>query len=423
MENAMILGDAERRIREHRTADAQLHFVDHAGRPLPNLSAEVRLVRHEFKLGANAFRLFAIEDPALQEAYNDRYAALLNYATLPFYWGGYEPKPGETQERRLAQMADWCAQHGVATKGHPLVWHEVFPAWANSMEDAQVLARLEARVKEIVYRFQGRIDIWDVVNEATVSHQHNNTVGRWMKRDGAGRCVADSLRWAHSSNPHATLLYNDFNVSPDFEKLVAALLEAKAPVHTIGIQSHMHKGTWTLERLWQVCETYARFKLPLHFTEATVLSGEPKKDDDWHTRRTDWHSTPDGEARQTDYGEQFYTVLFSHPAVEAITWWDFSDNGSWQGAPAGLIRADMSPKPLYERLVAAFHTRWATRARVVADASANATARCFFGDHEVQATLPNGARLRGRFDLRRRGERRVTVTLTEPPATQERRPA
>jgi len=411
MDSPSLLGDAERRIREHRTADAQLQFVDRAGKPLPTLTADVRLVRHEFKLGANAFRLFAIDDPALQQAYDDRYAALLNYATLPFYWGGYEPKPGETQARRLAQMADWCAQHHVAAKGHPLAWHEVFPAWANAMDDAQVLARLEARVKEIVYRFQGRIDIWDVVNEATVSHRFENAVGRWIKANGAARCVGEAIRWAHSGNPHATLLYNDFNVSPDFEKLVDGLREQDAPVHTLGIQSHMHKGTWTLERLWEVCETYARFNLPLHFTEATVLSGEPKKDDDWHTRRTDWHSTPEGEARQADYGEQFYTVLFSHPAVEAITWWDFSDNGSWQGAPAGLIRTNMSPKPLYDRLLAAFHTRWATNARVTADASGSATARCYFGDHEVQATLPNGTPLRGRFAFTRKGARRVNVAL------------
>ena len=411
MESHAILGDAERRIREHRTADAQLQFVDHAGKPLANLSADVRLVRHEFKLGANAFRLLAIEDPALQQAYDDRFAALLNYATLPFYWGFYEPEKGRPESERLEAMAEWCRGHDIAAKGHPLVWHEVFPGWANAMEDKVVLARLEARVKEIVYRFQGRIDIWDVVNEATVSHQHNNTVGRWMKRDGAARCVAEALGWAHRSNPQATLLYNDFNVSPAFEQLVAALLEAKAPVHTLGIQSHMHKGTWPIERVWGVCETYASFKLPLHFTEATVLSGDPKKDDDWHTRRTDWPTTPDGEARQADYGEQFYTVLFSHPAVEAVTWWDFSDNGSWQGAPAGLVRADMAPKPLYHRLVELFGKRWATRARVTTDASGNATARCFFGEHEVRGTLQSGAELKGTFALHRRGERRLTVTL------------
>jgi len=411
MSEEEILGEAESRIRRHRAAEAQLRFVDQAGKPLANLSAQVKLVRHEFKLGCNAFRVGAIDDAALQRAYNERFAALLNYATLPFYWGGYEPRKDEPQEERLDAMAEWCARHGITTKGHPLVWHEVFPKWAEALDDKEVLQRLQARVAQTVYRCQGRIDIWDVVNEATVSHRFNNAVGRWMKREGAAKCVAQALRWAHSSSPEATLLYNDFNVSRDFEKLVQALLDQKAPLGTIGIQSHMHKGTWPIERVWRVCETYARFKLPLHFTEATVLSGELKKDDDWHKRRTDWHTTRDGEKRQLDYGKQFYTVLFSHPAVEAITWWDFSDHGSWQGAPAGLVRRDMTPKPLYEWLMGAFHKRWATNARLTTDASGRAALRGFFGDYHVGGKLQSGGELQGTFALRRKGSRDVEVAL------------
>ena len=45
-----------------------------------------------------------------------RFAALLNYATLPFYWGGYEPQEGKTQEARLEQMADWCRAHHIAAE-------------------------------------------------------------------------------------------------------------------------------------------------------------------------------------------------------------------------------------------------------------------------------------------------------------------
>jgi len=406
-----ILKGAEARIQEHRTAEASLRFVDAAGEALAGVEAEVWLARHEFKLGANAFRIGAIEDAALQRAYYERFAGLLNYATLPFYWGGYEPQQGATQEARLDVMAAWCRDNHITPKGHPLVWHEVFPKWAEALPDADVLKRQEERVRHIVSHFQGRIDLWDVVNEATVSARFDNAVGRWMKARGAAACVADALRWADAANPKATLLYNDFNVSPDFEKLMQALLDAKAPVKTVGIQSHMHKGVWPIERLWSVCDTYARFGLPLHFTEATVLSGELKKDDDWHKRRDDWHSTPDGEKAQLEYGQQFYAVLFSHPAVEAITWWDFSDNGSWQGAPAGLVRKDMSPKPLYDWLMEAFHRRWATKARVTAGASGAATLRCFFGEHEVRAKLPSGAGLKGRFTLARRGERAVEVAL------------
>lgn len=413
MTNEQILAGAEKRIREHRSAEVRLRLVTRRGRPLGGAQVRARLVRHEFKLGCNAFKVGAIEDPSVQQAYEERFAALLNYATLPFYWGSFEPEKDVTREEALDAMADWCSRRGIAAKGHPLVWHEVFPRWAAALSDAEALDRLVNRVRHIVYRYQGRVDIWDVVNEATVSHRFSNAVGRWMKRRGAAACVADALRWAHGSNPEATLLYNDFNVSPAFEQLVRALLEQKAPLGAIGIQSHMHKATWPLTRVWNVCQSYARFDLPLHFTEVTVLSGEPKRDNDWHRPRDDWHSTPEGEAAQLRYGRDFYTVLFSHPAVEAVTWWDFSDLGSWQGAPAGLVRSDMSPKPLYRWLVEAFGRTWASRVRGSTDAEGRLSATCFFGDHELVAELASGEEVRAGFKVERRGARELDVVLGE----------
>ena len=409
MNEQEMLESAPERIRQSRTAEVALCLVDERGEPLPNLQVQVQLTNHEFKFGCNAFGLGTIDDEELQRAYEERFAELLNYATLPFYWGGYEPEKGVTAEGRLHEMAAWCARHGVATKGHPLVWHEVFPEWGHACPDDEVLARLEARVKEIVAQFQGSIDTWDVVNEATVSHRVDNAVGRWMADAGADACVAQALGWAREANPSATLLYNDFNISPDFEGLVAALLDRGAPVDTIGIQSHMHKGTWPLERAWQACETYARFGRPLHWTELTMLSGRLKSadDNDWHYRHTDWESTPQGEAAQAEYGTKLYTLLYSHPAVEAITWWDFSDYASWQSAPSGLVRADMTPKPLYERLRQLVQEEWRTDVRTTSDENGVARVRCTFGEHRVEAA----STLSGTFDLCRKGQRSIEVQL------------
>jgi GH35 family endo-1,4-beta-xylanase len=407
-----LLATAPERIREHRSAEVDLRLVDASGAPLPNLQARVRLVDNEFLFGCNAFLLSGGAEAALQGTYETQFDTLLNYATLPFYWGGYERTPGETMEERLHAMAAWCAAHRIPAKGHPLIWHEVYPAWGHDLPDTEVIARQEARVHELVSRFRGEVDIWDVVNEATVSHRFDNAIGRWIAEQGAAECVERALRWAREANPDATLLYNDFNLAPAFETLVADLLDRGAPVDVIGIQSHMHRGTWLLERAWQVCETYARFGLPLHFTELTVLSGRFKApdDDDWHYRHTDWESTPEGEAAQAEYGEALYTLLYSHPAVEAITWWDFPD-GCWQGAPSGLVRADMTPKPLYERLLNKVHGEWSTDLQAASDPTGTLRARCTFGCYRVEATLPTGAPLTGTFDLSHTGARDIDVTL------------
>jgi endo-1,4-beta-xylanase len=234
------------------------------------------------------------------------------------------------------------------------VWHEVYPRWAPNDPDT-VKPMLKARVQSIVREFQGLIDRWDVINEATVSQNFDNGVGKWVARDGAAAVVLETLQWAKEANPKALLLYNDYNLSPAFEQLVETLVKRNAPMDAVGIQSHMHRGEWTLERAWEVCETYARFGKPLHFTEITVLSGQ----NGWELPRP-WASTPEGEQRQADYVERFYTLLFSHPAVEAITWWDFSDRFAWQGAPAGLLREDLSPKPAYERVRRLIREQWWT---------------------------------------------------------------
>lgn len=412
-----LLDGAEARIQQHRTGLAEIRMLDRDGKPIKNTEVRVRLVRHEFKLGCNGFLLAAVSepaiDPALQREYEARFAALLNYATLPFYWSTYEPEKGLTREDDLRRMTAWCRAHGIVTKGHPLAWHEMFPGWARTMPDADVLELQRERIAGIVRNFKDTIEIFDVINETTVSAKSDNAIGRWVKSQGATRVVNEVLTLAHQANPQAKLLYNDFNVSADFENLIAELQQLKAPVDILGIQSHMHKELWPMDKVWSVCDTYARFGLPLHFTELTILSGRFKdKDDmDWATVRTDWATTPEGEQRQLEYGRDLYTLLFSHPAVEAITWWDFSDLNSWTGAPAGLLRKDMSPKPLYTWLMEAFHQRWSTDVVVQSDASGMVRLRAFYGDYELTAKDAAGASLASKVLFARRGPAELEAVL------------
>lgn len=412
-----LLETAEARIQQHRTGAAEIRVQDQNGHPLANTAVRVRLVRHEFKLGCNAFPLGPVLkrglDPAARQVYGERFAALLNYATLPFYWSYYEPEPGKTSEADVRQMAAWCHEHGIAVKGHPLAWHETFPAWAKELPDDEVRRRQTERITDLVRRFKGTVDRFDVINEATVSANFDNAIGRWVKERGAANLTADFLNLAHEANPEAELLYNDFNVSADFEQLVADLLQQEVPFHAVGIQSHMHKELWPVEKLWTVCETYARFGKPLHFTELTILSGafKAKDDNDWHTIHTDWDTTPEGEQRQFDYGRKLYTVLFSHPAVAGITWWDFSDRGSWAGAPAGLLRKDMSPKPLYNWLMEAFRQKWSTDVVVQSDAAGTVKLQAFYGDYELTAKDRTGTELASKVMFAKQGPANLEAVL------------
>jgi GH35 family endo-1,4-beta-xylanase len=404
-----LLATADERIAQHRQGEATVVVVDADGKPVEGATVAVEQVRHAFLFGCNVFGLGQFPTEALNRAYAERFAALLNYATLPFYWGAFERQEGQPNYEGLEKMARWCAEHHITTKGHPLVWHEVVPAWAP--KDLEVLeARLSRRVHDLVGRFQGLIDVWDVINEATVSAGQDNPVGHWVKAQTPAYCVGQSLAWAREANPQATLLVNDFNVSRSYEALLETLQAEGRPVDAIGIQSHMHKGPWPLERVWQVCEAYARFGLPIHFTETTVLSGPLKTDNDWQRHRSDWNTTPEGEAQQAEYVEKFYRLLFSHPAMAAITWWDFSDAAAWQGAPAGFLRKDMTPKPVYDRLLEMIKSEWWTRTEGRTDAAGQFQFRGFYGQYALTIRSKDGeARLEAALKKGEANEFRVTL--------------
>jgi endo-1,4-beta-xylanase len=387
-----ILKTADGRIEKHRKAEVTVKVVDRQGKPVAGAQVEVAQTRHAFLFGCNIFPLFSYQGE-MHEKYGSQFAALLNYATLAFYWGAYEPERGRKGRQEQERIARWCQQRGIATKGHPLVWHTVYPQWAPNEVD-EVKPLLLERIREIVSQFKGLIDRWDVVNEATEPNMPVNGVSNWIQRDGSVAMVSECLTCAREANPKAFLLYNDWYIQPPYEKLAEELVRRNAPVDAFGLQSHMHRGEWPLERAWQICETYARFGKPLHFTEVTVLSGQHG----WELPRP-WRTTPEGEARQADYVEKFYTILFSHPAVEAITWWDFMDGG-WQGAPAGLVREDLTPKPVYHRLMRLIKGKWWTKETVRTNARGEAKLRGFLGDYQVTVNATAGRRTQ-QFNLKR----------------------
>ena len=157
-----------------------------------------------------------------------------------------------------------------------------------------------------------------------------------------------------------------------------------------------------------MCEEYAQLGRPLHFSELTILSGIVQPEHSWSQRRDDWFSTPEGEERQAQQVTEIYRLLFSHPAVEAITWWDFADEGCWLGAPGGLLRKDLSPKPAYEALLRLIKREWWTAARtLVTDDQGRASFEGFLGDYASEA----GAR-KAVFALARSGASDVDVMLT-----------
>lgn len=384
-----ILARSGERIEKHRKGDGAILVRDARGQGVSGATVRVEQLRHDFLFGCNFFMFGRCGHPELEEQYRRRFRELLNYCTLGFYWAGYEPERGKPNYEYTDQAAAWAGEHGIACKGHPLVWDHPAgsPAWLP--EDPREIERLSTtRVREIIARFKGRVDIWDVVNEAThLPDKPNKTrMAGWARKLGPVRYVAEHLETARAANPRATLLVNDYRIDPPYRRiLVDVRSRGKSLFDAVGIQSHMHDEVWPLHKVWRTCDAYGNLGLPIHFTETTIVSG-PRKGpgENWGT------TTAECEDRQAELAARVYTALFAHPAVHAITWWDFSDLGAWQRAPAGWLRRDMSPKPVYGRLMSLIKDAWWTKAAGRTDTRGEFKARAFYGNYRVAVELPGG---------------------------------
>jgi GH35 family endo-1,4-beta-xylanase len=361
----------------HRTSRATVTLTGPDDSPLAGRQVRVEQVRHALGFGNIGFdfielangeptsrpRPFGGATAEQAEHLAELWFGLYNYVTLPFYWRGFEPERGRPDTRRLHRTAQWFHEHGVAVKGHPLVWHTLAPRWLLDLPTDEVADVVRARITREVTDFTGVVDAWDAINEAvimpvfTAETNAITPVAQELGQVEMVRLAFDTARRAGAT----TLVLNDFNMSADYERLVEECLAAGIQIDAIGLQSHMHQGYWGEEKTLDVLERFSRYGLPLHFSETTLVSGHlmpPEIVDLNDYQVTSWPSTPDGEARQAEEMVRHYRTLVGHPAVQVITYWGLSDDGSWLGAPGGLVRADGTPKPSYDALRSLIKDEW-----------------------------------------------------------------
>jgi GH35 family endo-1,4-beta-xylanase len=361
----------------HRSATATVTLTRRDGAALAGRPVTVEQVRHAFGFGNIGFdfielangetdtgrRVFGGARASQAQHLAELWFDLYNTATLPFYWRGFEPERGKPDTRRLHRTAAWFGEHGVTVKGHPLLWHTMAPTWLMDVPTDRVADVVRARIRREVSDFADVVDMWDAINEAVIMPvftAEENAITPLAQRLGrveTARLAFDAAREAGAT----TLVLNDFTMSSAYEQLIAECLDTGVQIDAIGLQSHMHQGCWGEDKTLDVLERFSRFGLPLHFSEVTLVSGHlmpPDIEDLNDYQIPSWPSTPEGEARQAEEIARHYTTLVQHPAVEVITYWGLSDDGSWLGAPAGLVRADGTPKPSFDALRNLIKGQW-----------------------------------------------------------------
>ncbi len=380
----------------HRKGTARLVLKNPDGTPKAGREVQVRMTRHKFLFGCTEFSAHPLANNELagreKELAEERFRhffEVFNASTLSFYWGRFEPVQGKPDTLRTRRTAEWFRERGVTLKGHPLCWHTVCAPWLLEMSNRDILTTQINRIRRDVNDFAGLVDMWDVINEVVIMpffDKYDNAITRICKDLGRIRLVREVFGAAKRANPNATLLLNDFWTDEAYDILIDGCLEAGVPIDVIGIQSHMHQGYWGVEKTQEILERYGRFRLPIHFTENTLVSGQimPPHIVDLNDYQVDeWPSTPEGLERQAREVETHYRTLFANPLVESVTWWGLLDGG-WLKAPSGLLTVDSQPKPAYDALYNLVRKEWWTPDQtLVADADGAVTVSGFLGDYEA----------------------------------------
>ena len=380
----------------HRLGKKTVRVVAKDGSPIVGQTIRADMQRHEFLFGAGMFDAVPyaageMTDPAEREAFEkmfEKWSALMNNATLPFYWGGYEPVEGKPRCAQVMAGAKFLKERGVTLKGHPLCWHTGCADWLMKYSNEEIIRRQVARIHRDVGYFAGVIDMFDVINEVVIMpifDKYDNAITRICKELGRVKTVKTMFDAARETNPNAKLLINDFNLSTNYQILIDGCLNAGVPIDEIGLQTHQHQGYMGAERLQEVLERYEVFGKPMHFTEITLTSGHimpPEIEDlnDYHV--DEWPSTPEGEERQAKQFTEMYEILFSHPLVRTAYTWEFVDGG-WLGAPSGFLRKDGSTKPVYDAVYDLIRRQWWTNTEAVTDENGEAVIEGYRGDYKL----------------------------------------
>ena len=139
----------------------------------------------------------------------------------------------------------------------------------------------------------------DEASQRSVFDKDDNGITRLARSIGRVPMIRLAFEEARAANPRTVLLLNDFDLSSAYECLIEGVLEAGIQIDAIGLQTHMDQGYWGEDARLAMVARFARYGLPLHLTESTLLSGHlmPAEIVDLNDyQKPSWPSAPEGDA-------------------------------------------------------------------------------------------------------------------------------
>jgi len=355
--------EADARIDALRQRDVEILVVDGQGQPVANAQVHVDQQQRDFPIGT----VMAAQPLATEPQYRDYITEHFNWTVHEnaVKWYATEPVQGQVDYSDADTMLEWAESEGLKVRGHTIFWapEQWQPNWVPGLDDVTLAAEVDDRLEDLVSRYAGRFEHWDVNNEMLAGSFYQDRLGPdirlWM------------FERTRQLDPGADLFVNDFNVVSSSTKtnryirLIEEFDAAGIPVDAIGAQGH-----FTDVEPWAVkvrLDKLATFGKPIWITEFDVVQAD--------------------ENDRADALERFFRMAYSHPAVDGIVLWGFWAGSHWRGPEAALVDLDWTVNAAGQRFEALMDEWWSHES-VVTDGAGGAGSRVFHGSYRITVDAP-----------------------------------
>lgn len=237
------------------------------------------------------------------------------------------PTPDFTATDRLVEFA---ASRNIALRGTALIWNEWVPSWVSSLSSGEIENAFDRHLDEVVGRYAGRVQGWDVVNEPFFQLHGKDggyRKGVWLDAMGPGY-IARAFKRAAVADPKAQLVLNEAfceqndewgtSIRPLLLSLVRELKQSGVKVDGVGFQAHLKP------HLPFDDQAFAAYLAEMAALDVDIYITELDVDDS---------SLPDDVAlRDAAVAKRcgdFLTAVMQVPRVKAVISWHLSDRYSW----------------------------------------------------------------------------------------------
>ena len=189
-------------------------------------------------------------------------------------WMFLQPFPNKFNFGAADKYVELGIKNNMHIVGHALVWHNQLADFMKTTGSrSEFKKHVENHINTVVSRYKGKIDAWDVVNEAF--NENGSLRPSVFKNQMGDNYIEDVFKLAETADPDADLIYNDYNLYKPAKrvgvlKMVKKLQENGTKINAIGVQAHWRLNSPSLMEIEQIILDISDLGVEVMFTELDV---------------------------------------------------------------------------------------------------------------------------------------------------------